>query len=67
MITIISGTNRLGSNTRKVAHEYQRILTEKGTKSQFLSLEDLHSIKRDEAFEKIVNTHNGIYFSSARV
>ncbi len=53
MITIISGTNRLGSNTRIVAHEYQRILTEKGTKSQFLSLEDLHSIKRDEAFEKI--------------
>jgi chromate reductase, NAD(P)H dehydrogenase (quinone) len=53
MITIISGTNRIGSNTRKVAHEYERILTEKGIKTQFLSLEDMHSIKRDAAFEKI--------------
>lgn len=53
MITIISGTNRIGSNTRKVAHEYERILTEKGIKTQFLSLEDIHSIKRDAEFEKI--------------
>jgi chromate reductase, NAD(P)H dehydrogenase (quinone) len=53
MITIISGTNRIGSNTRKVAQEYQRILAEKGVKTQFLSLEDIHSIKRDAEFEKI--------------
>jgi chromate reductase len=53
MITIISGTNRIGSNTLKVAHEYERILTEKGIKTQFLSLEDMHSIKRDAEFEKI--------------
>jgi chromate reductase, NAD(P)H dehydrogenase (quinone) len=53
MITIISGTNRIGSNTRKVAHEYERILTEKGIKTQFLSLEDLNSIKRDAEFEKV--------------
>jgi len=30
MITIVSGTNRLGSNTLKVAMEYRRILAEKG-------------------------------------
>jgi chromate reductase, NAD(P)H dehydrogenase (quinone) len=53
MITIISGTNRIGSNTRKVAHEYERILTEKGIKTQFLSLEELKTTTRDEAFDKI--------------
>lgn len=55
MITIISGTNRIGSNTRKVAQEYERILTEKGVKVQLLSLEDMTSSKRDENFEKIEN------------
>ncbi|MBL0146754.1 MAG: NAD(P)H-dependent oxidoreductase [Chitinophagaceae bacterium] len=53
MITIIAGTNRLGSYTRKVAKEYERILQEKGLNSAFLSLEDVHSVKRDANFESI--------------
>lgn len=41
MYTIISGTNRAGSNTLKVAKEYQRILKEKGVAANILSLEGL--------------------------
>ncbi len=37
--TIIAGTDRPGSNTLKVAKEYQRILAEKGVTAQLLSLE----------------------------
>ena len=55
MITIISGTNRKGSSTLKVAKEYQRILAEKGVESQVFSLEGVHFWERDEAFQKIEN------------
>jgi NAD(P)H-dependent FMN reductase len=55
MYTIISGTNRPGSNTLKVAKEYQRILTEKGIETAFLSLEGINLLKRDAAFEKMEN------------
>ena len=41
MYTIISGTNRVGSNTLKVAKEYQRFLKEKGVEAEILSLEGL--------------------------
>lgn len=41
MITIISGTNRLDSNTFKLANYYQHRLTEKGVASHILSLADL--------------------------
>lgn len=40
-ITIISGTNRKGSLTRKIALNYQKILMEKGVEVKFFSLEDL--------------------------
>jgi chromate reductase, NAD(P)H dehydrogenase (quinone) len=53
MITVISGTNRQGSNTLKVAKEYQQILAQKGVTAHLLSLEDLNSTKRDAAFEKL--------------
>jgi len=53
MITIISGTNRLGSNTLKVAHEYHRILKEKGAASVIFSLERLKVLERDVDFEKM--------------
>ncbi len=53
MITIVSGTNRLGSNTLKVATEYQRILAEKGIKANIFSLEGINLMERDAAFEKI--------------
>ncbi len=39
MVTIISGTNRIGSNTQKIAKEYQRILQEKGVEAGIFSLE----------------------------
>ncbi len=41
MITIIAGTNRLGSNTLKVAKFYQKELAEKGLKTELLDLQDL--------------------------
>ncbi|HTL82834.1 MAG TPA: NADPH-dependent FMN reductase [Bacteroidia bacterium] len=47
MLTIISGTNRKGSNTIKVARAYEQIVKQSGSELQFLSLEDL---PRDFAF-----------------
>lgn len=41
MYTIVSGTNRTGSNTLKVAKEYRRFLKEKGVEANLLSLEGL--------------------------
>lgn len=41
MYTIISGTNRPGSNTLKVARQYQQILERKGIGAGLLSLEGL--------------------------
>lgn len=55
MFLIISGTNRVGSNTLKVAKEYQRLLKEKSIDSVMLSLEGLNLLKRDSEFEKIEN------------
>lgn len=61
MITIISGTNRKGSNTLKLAEYYQRELFTKGYESDLLSLTDLPDNfinsdlygKRSEAFQNI--------------
>ena len=55
MYLIISGTNRAGSNTLKVAKEYQRLLKEKSIDSALLSLEGLNLMERDVEFEKIEN------------
>jgi chromate reductase len=61
MITIISGTNRPGSNTLKVAKYYQDVLAKKGEKATVLSMSalpdnmiasDLYG-KRSAEFEKI--------------
>jgi len=41
MITIISGTNRAGSNTRKFAQAYQSILTKKEQANQLFDMADL--------------------------
>ncbi|WP_342330623.1 NAD(P)H-dependent oxidoreductase [Pedobacter sp. FW305-3-2-15-E-R2A2] len=41
MVTIISGTNRPGSNTLKVAKYYQKVLSEKGLQANIFSLEQL--------------------------
>lgn len=53
MITIVSGTNRRGSNTLKVAKEYQRLLKEKGVEAGLFSLEGVDVMEHNAAFEKI--------------
>jgi len=55
MITIVSGTNRKGSNSLKLAKEYQKVLLEKGESAEIFSLEGVNLLKRDGAFEKIEN------------
>jgi chromate reductase, NAD(P)H dehydrogenase (quinone) len=55
MITIVSGTNRMGSNTLKVAKEYQRLLDEKGVKAGLFSLEAVNVMTRDADFAAIEN------------
>jgi len=41
MITLISGTSRLNSNSRKVANQYQDLLNEKGISANLLDLSEL--------------------------
>lgn len=55
MITIISGTNRKGSKTYKIAREYQLILLEKGIEAGIFSLEDIDLLHYNAAFESIEN------------
>jgi NAD(P)H-dependent FMN reductase len=68
MYTIISGTNRIGSNTLKVAKQYQAILKEKGIEAGLFSLEDVNVMTRDAHFEKIeteiiIPTNNFIFIA----
>ncbi|MBM3401116.1 MAG: NAD(P)H-dependent oxidoreductase [Bacteroidetes bacterium] len=61
MITLISGTNREGSNTLKLTKYYHRQLLEKGFESEIISLCDLPNDlistdlygKRSKAFQSI--------------
>lgn len=55
MYTIISGTNRIGSHTEKVAAEYQRILEEKNIKAGIFTLKNLDVLNRTAEFLKIEN------------
>ena len=41
MLTLISGTNRPGSNTLKVSRQYSKLLNEKGLAHELFSLEQL--------------------------
>jgi len=50
MITLIAGTARIGSNTKKIALEYARLLKEKGVEVNFLSLDEHNVYERNEAF-----------------
>lgn len=68
MYTIISGTNRAGSNTLKVAKQYQTILKEKGIEAGLLSLEHINVMTRDADFEKLeseilIPTNNFIFIA----
>jgi len=53
MITIISGTNRKDNFTKKVALEYQRLLTEKLFENRMLSLDEVDMSKRNYDFIQI--------------
>jgi NAD(P)H-dependent FMN reductase len=44
--TIISGTNRVGSNTMKVAQHYRDLLEARGIETRLISLEGWKSIER---------------------
>ncbi len=55
MITIIAGTNRKGSNSKKVALQYQKLLQEKNIESKLLALEDVNIFERTTEFETIEN------------
>jgi chromate reductase, NAD(P)H dehydrogenase (quinone) len=55
MITIIAGTNRKGSNSKKVALQYQKLLQEKNIESKLLALEDVNIFERTTVFETIEN------------
>jgi chromate reductase, NAD(P)H dehydrogenase (quinone) len=47
--SIISGTNRPGSNTIKIARQYQQILQQKGVPAELVSLENLDVSTRSAA------------------
>lgn len=53
MYMIISGTNRIGSHTEKVAKEYQRILSKKNIEAKIFSLLDFDVLHRSPEFLKI--------------
>lgn len=53
--TIISGTNRIGSYTEKVAAEYQRLLKEKNINAEILSLINLNVLTRTPELIKVEN------------
>jgi len=53
MHTIISGTNRTGSYTFKIAAQYQQLLAEKGIEAALVSLEHFDVSKRNAAIRKL--------------
>ena len=53
MYTIISATNRKGSNTLRVSKESQHYFSEEGVQVRIYSLEDFHSMFKDAAFERL--------------
>ncbi len=57
MITIISGTNRKGSSTKKVSTIYKNYLTEKNIETKILALEDVEVYQRNDSFEKMENEY----------
>ncbi len=57
MITIIAGTSRIGSNTKKVALEYLRLLKERKIEAAFLSLDEHNVCIRDAAFIEMENKY----------
>ncbi|GAO43317.1 NADPH-dependent FMN reductase [Flavihumibacter petaseus] len=56
MYTIISGTNRPGSNTIKIAAQYQELLKAKGIDAKMISLENLEVGTRNDAIRALEET-----------
>ncbi len=64
-ITIISATNRVDSNTEKIANHYLSVLRGKGVEASILNLKDLPETfltsdlygKRSSEFQKIIDTY----------
>lgn len=50
MYTIVSGTNRLGSHTEKVAKQYQKILKEKNINATLFTLKNLDVLYRSNEY-----------------
>ena len=50
MITIIAGTNRKDSNTKKVVQAYNTILSQKNIECKILGLDDINVYERNDAF-----------------
>jgi NAD(P)H-dependent FMN reductase len=57
MYTIISGTNRIDSNTIRIAQLYHEALQEKGIKSSILSLVGLNVLERNSVFVEVENEY----------
>lgn len=53
MYLIISGTNRLGSHTEKVAIEYQRLFNERNLVAGLFSLVSFNPLSRDASFIQV--------------
>lgn len=53
--TIISGTNRSGSNTLKVARQYREILESRGVAAELVTLEGLNLNEKTEALANLEN------------
>ena len=57
MYTIISGTNRMDSNTIRIAQLYQESLRENGIQSSILSLVGLNVLERNPEYIEIENKY----------
>ena len=53
MYLIISGTDRQGSHTEKVAKEYQRLLKDREIEASIFSLKDFNPLSKDAAFIQV--------------
>jgi NAD(P)H-dependent FMN reductase len=51
--TIISGTNRKGSNTLKIAMQYKQMLESRGVEAQLVSLEDFDLNSKSSQLQKV--------------
>jgi NAD(P)H-dependent FMN reductase len=53
MVTLISGTNRPGSNTRKITRVIAEILQQRNISFKILDLQDIQVLIKDEAFMRM--------------